>query len=708
MGISVSVIIPIYNAEKYLPQCLDSLLGQTLSDIEIICIDDGSTDGSLKVLEAYQKQDYRVKISSQKNAGAGAARNRGITYANGKYVYFFDADDVADKKLLELAFNRAEETEADIVAFNGSTFTDDDLSTAKLKQGFSKGSVKSVGEVFSYKDYPQSILSIVNVVPWNKLILRSFILEKGLKYEEISSTNDITFSAVAAANASKIALLDKNLMYYRLGHSGTVSSTKTKNLNNVITAVESVASQVETLEYYEEIKPSLMRFVIDNYIFAFMSYTDDFASDISKDYYNFIYERFNSDLFADYREEYVPSVKLRRLYRKIKNTPYDEMLEIKGKQLIVSFTTYPKRISTIHRVVDNIARQSKKADAVYLWLASEQFPNGNADLPQELLERAEQGLVEIRWCDEDIRSHKKYFYAMQEFPQALIVTLDDDLVYPDNIIQTLFECYICNPDCVSAMRAHVEIINFQKYGEVIPYELWLPEYRDRIFEPSMQLFATSGAGTLYPPNVLDKHVFNKEKFLELCPLADDIWLNIMQLVKGTPTVVASDNYFLHLIEGTQETTLFDENVGGGKNDLQYAAVREWIKSEFGEDVVYKHLTESNLPLNLADYDVFSEYLIFLHNTEKQLRRKLAQSNKEKSETARKLKTAYAEKSEVTKKLNQTYEEKAERGRELQKLQQDYNKTSKALKDLRRQTKRSYIFRTERFVYRKLKRLTGKK
>ncbi len=708
MDILVSVIIPIYNAEKYLPECLDSLLAQTLSDIEIICVDDGSTDNSMQVLEAYQKQDYRVKICAQKNAGAGAARNKGLTYANGKYVYFFDADDIANESLLELAYNRAEETGADIVAFNGSTFTDDDIKTAKPKQGFSKGSVGSVGEVFSYADYPQSILSIVNVVPWNKLILRSLILESGVRFEEISSTNDITFCAVLAANAKKIALLDKSLMYYRLGHSGTVSSTKTKNLRNVITAVESVITQVGALDYSEEIMPSLMRFVIDNYIFAFLSYTDDFASDISKDYYNFIHERFNSKLFADYKEEYLPSVRLRKLFQTVKETSYEDMLALRSRQLVVSMTTYPKRISTIHQVVDNIARQTKKADAVFLWLAREQFPNGEADLPQELLSRQEQGLVEIRWCDEDIRSHKKYFYVMQEFPEALIVTVDDDLIYPDNLIQTLYECYLCNPSCVSAMRAHVEIINFQKPGELIPYELWLPEYRDKIFEPSMQLFATSGAGTLYPPHVLDKRVFNKEKFLELCPLADDVWLNIMQLVNGTPTVVAHDNYFLHIIGGTQETTLFDENVGSGKNDIQFAAVREWMKAECGEDIVYKSLTESKLPLNLADYNVFSEYLIFLHNTEKQLRRKLAQSNKEKTETNKKLKMAYSEKSELKQKLIQTYEEKAERGVELQKLQQKYDSLNAAHKRYKAVAKRSLVFRTEYYAYRKLKSHKGKK
>ncbi len=708
MDIKVSVVIPVYNAEKYLEECLDSFINQTLKEIEIICVDDGSTDSSLKILEAYQRRDYRVKISSHKNSGGGATRNRGLSYANGKYVYFFDSDDIAALNLLELAYNRAEETQADIVAFHANIFTDDDLSKLKFKQGFSKGGIKDVKAVFSYKDYPNSILSLVNVVPWNKLILRSFLIENEIRFEKLYSTDDITFCAVANAKARRIALIDKTLLYYRRGRVGTVSTGLNQSLQNVIAAVESVVKQVETLDYYDEIKPSLMRFVIDNYLFAFRNYTDDFSSDKVKEYYNYIHSRFSSDLFADFKEDYLPDYKMLRLYEAVRNTPYEEMLAIKSRQIIVSFTTYPKRVSTIHKVVDNIASQTKKADAVYLWLAKEQFPNGEADLPKELLERQKQGLVVLRWCDEDIRSHKKYFYVMQEFPQAIVITVDDDLVYPEDLIQSLFECYLCNPNCVSAMRAHAELVNFSKAGEIMPYEFWLPEYREKIYTPSMQLFATSGAGTLYPPNVLDKHAFCKEKFLELCLLADDVWLNAMQLANGTPTVLASNNYFLHIIGGTQETTLFEENVGSGKNDAQLSAVRSWLKAEFGRDVIYENLTQSNLPLNLADFNVFCNYLAFMHKTEKQLRKKLSDSNSEKSENAKKLKVAYSEKSELNKKLIRTYEEKAQRGEEIRKLQNDLRKLEKTYNNLREQTQSSYIFRAERYAKRKLKIIRKKK
>ena len=103
----VSVIIPVYNTEKYLRQCLDSVVNQTLRDIEIICVDDGSTDGSIEILREYEQKDSRVKMLCQKNQYAGVARNNGLNYASGEYVFFMDSDDYCCHELLERAVDRA-------------------------------------------------------------------------------------------------------------------------------------------------------------------------------------------------------------------------------------------------------------------------------------------------------------------------------------------------------------------------------------------------------------------------------------------------------------------------------------------------------------------------------------------------------------------------------------------------------------------------
>ena len=113
--VKVSVILPVYNEEKYLPQCLDSICGQTLREIEIICVDDGSTDSSPQILEGYAKKDARVKLIRQENQFAGVARNKGMSYATGKYLSFLDADDYYAPEMLEKMAEEAEKNKADIV-----------------------------------------------------------------------------------------------------------------------------------------------------------------------------------------------------------------------------------------------------------------------------------------------------------------------------------------------------------------------------------------------------------------------------------------------------------------------------------------------------------------------------------------------------------------------------------------------------------------
>lgn len=668
----ISIVVPVYNCEKYLEECLESLCSQTYKNLEIICVDDGSTDSSVDLLQSIAEKDSRVKILSQKNAGAGAARNYGLSVAQGKYIYFFDADDIAVNNLLELAYNRAQETDADIVAFNGYTFTNDDISTKKIKPGYNKNVLGDSSCVFSYQDYPENIMSIVNVVPWNKLIRTDFIKENNIRFEEISSTNDITFSAVCAATAKKIALVDKQLMYYRLGHSGTISSTKSKNLKNVVTAVESVISQVSNLSYADKLQSAIKYFAIDNYCFNFITFMDDFSSQFSKEYYNHIHNRFNDEYFSDVNEDIFTNKKLWPLFCSIKQRNYEEMLKIRSREVIVSFTSFPARISFVSQVVDSMAMQTKKPDRVILNLAKPQFPNGEADLPEKLIEQKNNGLVEIVWRDEDIRSHKKYFYVMQENPESIVITIDDDLEYKNDMISTLYYSYLCYPEYVSAMRVHIVALN-EKEKKIFKYYLWPKEFRDKALAVSEQFFATSGAGTLFPPHSLDKRAFNKDKILELCPLADDVWLYFMLALNNTPCVCASTSFYLRAIEGCEESqSLFEKNVAEGQNDVQIDAVVNWLDKEIGKGVIYDKISSNNFGSSFVGLENVFEYINALTD-------QILELNK-------KLKKTYAEKSEINAKLQKTYKEKSERGAEikllnskLKKAKTDNDKLTKELK-----------------------------
>ena len=111
----VSVIIPVYNVEKYLSECLDSVVNQTLKDIEIICVNDGSPDGSAAILEEYAQKDNRIKVITQENRGLSEARNSGLKIASGEYIAFLDSDDYIDLKFFEQLYKRGIESNSDVV-----------------------------------------------------------------------------------------------------------------------------------------------------------------------------------------------------------------------------------------------------------------------------------------------------------------------------------------------------------------------------------------------------------------------------------------------------------------------------------------------------------------------------------------------------------------------------------------------------------------
>lgn len=202
--IAVSVIIPVYNAAEYLTQCLDSICQQTLQNIEIICIDDGSVDNSVEILKAYAKKDSRFQLLQQKNAGAGAARNAGLAVAKGEYLSFLDADDFFELDFLEKLYQQGICKNADIVICDANAYYQDTGRTQRLFTVSSKGTRSLSTEVFSYRDLPDHIFNIFQNCAWNKLFRRVFIQTYELKFQEIMRTNDLLFTCTALVHAERL------------------------------------------------------------------------------------------------------------------------------------------------------------------------------------------------------------------------------------------------------------------------------------------------------------------------------------------------------------------------------------------------------------------------------------------------------------------------------------------------------------------------
>jgi len=246
-------------------------------------------------------------------------------------------------------------------------------------------------------------------------------------------------------------------------------------------------------------------------------------------------------------------------------------------RVIVSLTTYPARIDRVNIAIESLLHQTRPADMVVLWLAKEQFPEGEQGLPSQLLEQTKRGL-KIEWC-EDIKSYKKLIPSAKKWPDDIIITADDDIIYRVDTIESLLRCYEQHPDCVSAVRTHLML--FDQHGNLLPYNDWKPEYSGIIDRPLMCLFPTTGAGTLFPPGILPEEFFNIEKAMQLCPKADDVWTKCMLTLANVPVVLAGINTRLLCPEGTQTESLYSYNLT--ENDTQIAAVLNEYNQVGGEE-----------------------------------------------------------------------------------------------------------------------------
>lgn len=221
--IAVSVIVAVHNAEAYLKQCLDSIREQTLQNIEIICVDDGSTDESFKILKEYEQQDDRVRIIQQEQQGAGSARNHGLRYARGTYLSFLDADDFFEKDFLESMYKRAIQTQADIVVCAANEY---DHQTGKIRELPFSLNIKNLPakQIFSYRDIPDTIFNTFQNWAWNKLFRAEFVRKNNLKFQELQRTNDLVFTCMALVCAKKITTVENAFVYYRVNHGGNCQS----------------------------------------------------------------------------------------------------------------------------------------------------------------------------------------------------------------------------------------------------------------------------------------------------------------------------------------------------------------------------------------------------------------------------------------------------------------------------------------------------
>ena len=215
-SIKVSVIMPIYNAYEFLRPAIDSVVSQTLREIEIICIDDGSTDHSVEIVKEYQKTDDRIRIIAENNAGPALARNNGIKRARGEYLAFIDADDFYEPTFLESLYERAKSDDLDIAIGRYDIYNNRRQRFEEAVEG-DHHKIYNGGAVTGKNEHPDTILMSTVGSAWNKLFRRSFVIEKGLSFlNDVKMYEDVYFTVTAVSLAERIGKVDAVLMHHRV------------------------------------------------------------------------------------------------------------------------------------------------------------------------------------------------------------------------------------------------------------------------------------------------------------------------------------------------------------------------------------------------------------------------------------------------------------------------------------------------------------
>ena len=223
--VKVSVIIPVYNVEKYLRECLDSILGQTLKEMEVVCVDDGSTDGSGAILDAAAGQDPRVRVIHQANAGAGPARNAGLAAATGEYVSFCDPDDWCRRDMLERLYSEAKAKDCDLVLSGMRRF---EFGTDKSNVALPARVIRRLPRPFSPRQVGRQLFTAGRANPVAKLLRRSFLLERHIEFQSLLRENDLFFSFIALAKARRISCVNAAFYCYRMGRPNSLQTSLRK------------------------------------------------------------------------------------------------------------------------------------------------------------------------------------------------------------------------------------------------------------------------------------------------------------------------------------------------------------------------------------------------------------------------------------------------------------------------------------------------
>ena len=287
----ISVIIPTYNVEKYIEECIDSLRKQTWENFEIICVDDGSTDKTVEILQNYEKEDKRIKVLPMEHCGlAGVMRNKGIQIARGEYCLFLDGDDFFEPEMLEHSLKKAREDDADICMFDARNYYEE---TKKFKENKVNLKKEYIPEQipFEGKSFPY-IMNIGTGCPWTKLVRKSLIDEYHVEFMALPRFNDVYFVFLTLALARRVTIVQEVFVNYRQ-ISTSLQANNTKTPWDWYDSLKVLRDKLIELDIYKDVELSFK-----NLAFAVSIY--NLCSLKSGDVFCQVYERMKKEFFEQF------------------------------------------------------------------------------------------------------------------------------------------------------------------------------------------------------------------------------------------------------------------------------------------------------------------------------------------------------------------------------------------------------------------------
>ncbi|WP_458402849.1 glycosyltransferase [Methanobrevibacter sp.] len=349
----VSVIMPVYNGEDYLKESIDCILNQTLDDLELICVDDGSVDNSLAVLNEFAENDSRIQVFHQENKGGGAARNFAITKATGKYLYCMDADDSIKLTALDELYNLAEEKNLDMIIFQAINYVEDTGEYYHIESYDMNEFADYIGDkVFGYKDLGDWMFKI-NVTPWSKFYNLDFVKRSGAQFAEGLIFHDNQFFWEVLFNANRMYFLRK-FLYIRRRHSASSTAAGDQRFVSTITVNNMIIGLFMKYGLWEKYRKKLYNRKIQlthmRYRMVHDEHKEFFYNELKKDFEKMIgHERYDEFI------KYTHPINKKRFFNVIESKDFIEFdlnnrtidLEAEANKLKKQIKKYKNKNKTI-------------------------------------------------------------------------------------------------------------------------------------------------------------------------------------------------------------------------------------------------------------------------------------------------------------------------------------------------------------------------